>query len=178
MNLGLLYFASSCFILGLRTSCRRSAVMKTNQNLSVQTPNKIIIIKKMFQRRIHSSLFTQQPVYITGAPWKKVSPFSMPYFFQCYNDGLLWAVEDDSAAPLTRQLEFLQMVINEVQHGVQFSAQTALTVMPRPGDMAVFSQMCYIWSRYRHQVAPEGSSNPIIHITTYTLLTTCCCSAE
>lgn len=49
---------------------------------------------------------------------KNVTPFFMSYFFKRYSDGLLWAVEDDSAALLTKQSEFLQMVINEVQHGV------------------------------------------------------------
>lgn len=102
----------------------------------------------------------------------------MPYILQCYSNGLLWAVEDDSAALLTGQSEFLQMVINEVQHRVHWSAQTALTVMPRPGDTAVFSQMCYIWSRCRHQVDAEGSSNPVKHTPAYILLTTCCCSTE
>lgn len=62
----------------------------------------------------------------------------------CYTDRLLRAGEDDSAVLLTRQSGFLQMVINEVQHRVHRSALTVLTVMPHPGDVAVFSQMCYM----------------------------------
>lgn len=61
----------------------------------------------------HNNLYTLEEHHE-----RKVTPFSMPYFFQVYSDGLLWAVEDDSAALLTRQSEFLQMVINEVQHRV------------------------------------------------------------
>lgn len=120
----------------------------------------------MLQRRIHSSLFQQQqPECLYRNTMKeKLRLIPCPNFSGvCNTDGLLWAVEDNSAALLTRQSGFLQMVINELQHRVHRSALTALTVMPHPGDVAVFSQMCYIWSRCRRHVAAKGSTHPLLH---------------